>query len=216
MDRKKITKPWKIYFKAFFVFLFVNMSLGQNTVIKNIDAETISTISIDGNQIFDIDITTSNTNYISCKSVVDGEYENMFQVISNINGASLELKLEQYQYTIINDDKRNAHKVVAVKLILDIPENINLSIVSDIANIKLKGNFDSVNVRLEEGFCNLSGQVKEGIIQTINGDIIVTTDNAEIYAQSNKGKITLFPFKIFRSKLNLKSIKGNINVRQSQ
>ena len=212
MKRHGILKLWNFSFKAFFVMFVFNIMSGQNSVSKMIDADGVSTININGNQIFNIEVIASESYHISYTSIVDGEYENDFQIISKITKGRLEFKLEQYKYTNISDDKRNAHKVVAAKLVLNIPEHLNLNIVSDIANLDIKGSFNTINVRLEEGICNFNGNVNKATINTFNGNINVITNNKSVYAVSNNGIVDIHSLEISKSNITLKSINGNISV----
>ena len=111
----------------------------QSVLVKEIDADNLSTIMVDGNQIFNISVSTSSVDRIKMKSRVDGEYQNQFQIISKLQNDSLFVDLEQFSFTDIADDKRNAHKMVAVTLELEIPEYLNLNIFSDVGSVNLNG-----------------------------------------------------------------------------
>ncbi|WP_431156860.1 hypothetical protein [Winogradskyella poriferorum] len=183
---------------------------------KEIDATAITEINIEGNEIFQIDIETVATKYISFESIVDGEYENEFQVVSAVVGNKINLKLEQYSYAFIKDDKRNAHKIVAAKLILKVPEKLNLNVISDISNVTLKGKFDALDIRLQEGYFKILGEVSEANVSTINGSIVVRTRNARINANSSNGELELAQFTNPRSTFNLKTVNGNISVSKME
>jgi hypothetical protein len=185
----------------------------QNTSIKKIEADHVEIISIDGNQLFLIEVMTSNSKVFKITSVVDGEYENNYQIISSIIGNTLNIKLERIAFAEIKDDKRNAHKVIAAKLLMEIPNNMNLIIISDIASVQLDGNFNTISIQLRQGYCNLKGSSKTTSINTIDGNISVITKEAEVRAISNKGIVNVYPYKIKTSKYNLKSINGDISVR---
>ena len=55
---------------------------------------------------------------------MDGEYQNEFQVVDRIKNGVLHLKLEHLSFSDIADDKRNAHKVIAATLQLEIPQEV--------------------------------------------------------------------------------------------
>ena len=184
----------------------------QNVLEKNITAEKIDTISINANQIFRISVSTSKTDKIKIRSTLDGEYQNEFQVVLSENNHMLKLSLEHLSFNDIPDDKRNAHKVIAANLQLEIPEDLALNIVSDIGSVELKGDFNLLYIQLLEGRCYVEGDAKTATINTFDGDIIVVTKHAEVVANSNHGKITLDDFSDAISIWNLKSIKGNITV----
>ncbi|MBF8149779.1 hypothetical protein ITJ86_07695 [Winogradskyella sp. F6397] len=218
MNKNNTIKPWDFNFKAFFMligFLFVALSLqAQNVLEKELTAERIDSIVIDGNQIFKITVVTSKTNQIKIVSTLDGEYQNEFQVEMRENNHTLYLHLEHLSFSEIPDDKRNAHKVIAATLQLEIPEERSLDIVSDIGSVDLNGTFNSLYIQLSRGRCYVEADTKTATINTLDGDIIVVTDNAAVTANSNHGKITVDEFYNAISTWKLKSINGNITVEK--
>ncbi|MBU2927991.1 hypothetical protein [Winogradskyella psychrotolerans] len=216
MRKNKIIKPWNVNFMAFLV-LFILSPLGikaQNRLEKHIQADGISSISINGNQIFNISVSTSKTNQIKMTSTLDGEYQNDFQMVSIKESSSLKLNLEHLSFTEIPDDKRNAHKVIAATLHLEIPENLSLDIVSDIASVDLNGKFKTLFIELQQGQCSIHGSVETTTVNTFDGDINVITKSAMITAQSNHGNVVLDKFYDLDSIWILKSINGDITVEK--
>ena len=206
-----------MYFKAFLFLFPPHLIIAQNTSIKQIRADHIKEIFVDGNQLFLIDVKTSRSNIISINSIVDGEYENEYQIFTSINGDRLDIKLEQIAFREIADDKRNALKVIAPKLLLEIPQKKNLSIESDIGSVILNGSFNSISIQLQQGYCNLKGNTKEALINTIDGNINIQTGDAKIVsAVTNNGKVNIYPFKVKSSLYNLKSINGDISIKMYQ
>ncbi|RCT53787.1 hypothetical protein [Winogradskyella sp. KYW1333] len=206
-----------MYFKAFLFLFSPHLIIAQNTSIKQIRADHIKEIFVDGNQLFLIDVKTSRSNIISINSIVDGEYENEYQIFTSINGDRLDIKLEQIAFREIADDKRNALKVIAAKLLLEIPQKKNLSIESDIGSVILNGSFNSISIQLQQGYCNLKGNTKEALINTIDGNINIQTGDAKIVsAVTNNGKVNIYPFKVKSSLYNLKSINGDISIKMYQ
>jgi hypothetical protein len=206
-----------MYFKAFLFLFSPHLIIAQNTSIKQIRADHIKEFFVDGNQLFLIDVKTSRSNIISINSIVDGEYENEYQIFTSINGDRLDIKLEQIAFREIADDKRNALKVIAAKLLLEIPQKKNLSIESDIGSVILNGSFNSISIQLQQGYCNLKGNTKEALINTIDGNINIQTGDAKIVsAVTNNGKVNIYPFKVKSSLYNLKSINGDISIKMYQ
>jgi hypothetical protein len=207
-------------FRAFFVsFVFFCTSIdaeAQNVLEKKLLADNIKTISINGNQIFTISVTTSETDYISIKSVLDGEYQNQFQIVPVLENNSLNLSLEHLSFNTIADDKRNAHKVIAATLLLEIPEELTLNIISDVGSVDLNGTFNSIAIELLQGHCEVIAKAKTATIKTIDGDINVVTQSAIINASSNNGRITLDEFFKGTSTWTLKTINGNITVAKQE
>ena len=194
-------------------FLFITTILSaQNILEKELTVENIETIVINGNQIFKISVSTSKTDKIKILSTLDGEYQNEFQVVSRVNNHTLTLGLEHLSFLEIPDDKRNAHKVIAATLRMEIPEDLSLQILSDIGSVDMKGDFKSLYIELLQGGCDVEGTSKTATINTLDGDISVVTKSAFVEANSNHGKVTIASFYNATSIWKLKSINGNITV----
>lgn len=201
----------------FYVFLFMAIRVnGQNIIEKKLLADKTETISINGFRIFKISVSTSKTEFITIKSALDGEYQNQFQVVTKQEENQLDLKLEQIEFSTIADDKRNAHKVVAATLYLEIPEGLNLNITSNIGSVHLSGNFDSLYVDLLQGYFDAIGEANSATIITIDGHISLRTKNADVEVISKNGRVTVDEFITNESLWKLHSINGNITVAKQE
>ena len=203
-----------IHLKAFFIlyiFCFTPLEVdAQNVIDKKIVANDIETISIEGHQIFNISIKTAQTDYISITSKLDGEYQNDYQIVIKHKDNQLVLGLEFMSFEAIPDDKRNAHKVIAAALFIEIPEDINLSVFSDIGSVIATGNFKTLAVELLQGHCEVNAISKNVVINTIDGNINVVTDNVNIIASSKNGNVITDDFSSLQGQWTLRSINGNI------
>lgn len=202
---------------AFFVLFISGLTTleSQNIIEKTIQSDGIVSISINGNDIFKISISTSKTDKIKITSSLDGEYQNDFQIIVNEENSTLNLSLEHVSLEEIPDDKRNAHKVIAATLQIEIPESLNVNVLSDIGSVNLLGTFNVLNVELLRGQFNIKGKVKTATVNTLDGNIHVITNSATIEANSNHGEIDLDEFSNTISIWTLTSIHGNIRVINS-
>lgn len=220
MNNKKNIKPWIFKFKAFFtlcIIYSIHLNVeAQNVLEKKILADNIETISINGNQIFSISISTEKTDHITIRSTLDGEYQNQFQILIEEEDDELNLSLERMAFAVIADDKRNAHKVIAATLHLEIPEQLSINILSDVGSVHLNGIFKALLIELLQGHCEVIGKVNKATINTIDGDINVLTQSASINANSNNGNVTLDKFYESNSLWKLKSINGNITVAKQE
>lgn len=214
LNTNKITKPWSYNFKAFIVIFSLGLWVGnsQNILNKEIKADGIDTISIDGNQIFNISVETTKADYISIASKLDGEYQNAYQIAVKYEDNELILGLEFMSFEDVPDDKRNAHKVIAATLVLKVPENLNLNISSDVGSVDLKGDFNMLLIKLLQGHCLVNGMSKITFINTIDGKISVVTNSANVNAISKNGTVVIEDFEDLVSQWNLESINGDITV----
>ena len=199
------------------IFLFISTNFqAQNILDKKVSKEGFESILINGNQIFKISVSTATTDYITISSILDGEYQNQFQIITKQENNQLKLSLERLEFSVLADDKRNAHKVIAATLTIEIPENLSLSIISDIGSVGLNGNFDSLLIELLRGHCEVIGKANSVTINTIDGDINVVTQNASISASSSHGNVVLDEFSNSESFWKLQSINGDITVAKQE
>lgn len=207
---------FKVFF-ALYSFLLTSFSVeAQNVLKKTLKADDIETIVINGNQIFRISVSTKKTDVITITSTLDGEYQNEFQITTEENDKKLTLSLEHLSLNTIADDKRNAHKVIAATLYLQIPEELNLTIKSDVGSVDLKGDFKVLSVELSSGHFEFTGKARAATVNTIDGDIKVLTSNATVSAYSNHGEVKLDEFAESNSNWKLRSINGNISVVQQE
>ncbi|WP_299102445.1 hypothetical protein [uncultured Winogradskyella sp.] len=202
---------------AFFLLFIFNLTAieSQNVIENTIQADGITSVSINGNDIFNISVSTSETDQIKITSTLDGEYQNDFQIVVKEGKSTLNLSLEHVSLEEIPDDKRNAHKVIAATLHLEIPESLKVNILSDIGSVSLLGTFNTLNVELLRGQFNIKGKVKTATVNTLDGNIHVITNSATIEANSNHGEIELDEFFNTSSVWILRSIHGDIRVVNS-
>ncbi|MEO1032581.1 MAG: hypothetical protein AAFX55_14310 [Bacteroidota bacterium] len=210
----RIIKPWNISFKAFLLlFCFgLTFSNAQNTLTKEVEANAIETITIKGNQIFNVSVVSTETDYVTILSILDGEYQNNYQIATKLDQNELILSLEYMSFEDIPDDKRNAHKVIAAELKLQIPNNLNLNIFSDIGSVIAKGSYNTLSIELVQGYCTADALSKSATINTIEGDINVITDDAVIRTASKNGKVSTESLNSSEYQWNLTSINGDITV----
>jgi len=219
MTKRIIIKPWILKFKAFLLYWSLSLTLiqAQNSLTKTIAADSINTIAINGNQIFNISVTTTKNNRILVSSTLDGEYQNKYQIALKHDGNQLLLGLDYVSFDDIPDDKRNAHKVIAATLKIEIPEDLMLNIKSDVGSVNLTGQFESIFIELLQGYCNVNANSTSATINTIDGNIKVVTNNAIINADSKYGNSKhenskADPLESSENVWNLHSINGDITV----
>lgn len=211
-----ISKPCHIKVKALFFLWFclwcMSQLFAQQRTTQIIPAEEVSSISIDGNQMFKIRLVTSKTNDIRMNSLLTGEYQNKFQIVLSKRDEQINIQLKDLPFANIADDKISAHKVISAQLELIIPENLNILVSSDIAQLYMDGIYNKVNVELVHGSCFFNAIANNSTINTLNGQIFVNTANTTITASSKYGQVNEFEVKNYKSRMQLSSIYGDIKV----
>ncbi|NNK39048.1 MAG: hypothetical protein HKP45_00150, partial [Winogradskyella sp.] len=137
------------------VILVVNSDAGmsQNSQSQEFNANGVLDVIVKANQIFNIDIITHKLDKIIITSSLEGEYKSSYQVASKIQDGKLEIALLKQPFATIEDNKLGAHKVISAVLRIELPQQLNLSVSSDIGSVKLKGQFNDVYIKLVHGQC---------------------------------------------------------------
>lgn len=184
----------------------------QQQTTQIIPAEGVNSISIDGNQLFRIAIMTSKTNNIRVRSKLSGEYREKFQIVLDKRRDQVNLKLHELPFMNLADDKISAHKVISAEVEIIIPEDLNVLVTSDIAQLHMDGLYNKVHIELVYGSCFFSARARHSTINTLDGQISVHTTNTQISARSRYGQVNDFEVKNQRSQMRLTSVHGDITV----
>ena len=192
--------------------LNVLQSHSQNQREETFIPTKIKQVSIKGNHLYKINIIGHTKNKVVLKSYLEGEYQNAYEVINYIVKDTLFIQLVESAFSTIEDDKRNAQKLIVASIELHLPNNLNLDIDSNIASVEIEGNFNNAYINLHDGFCHIKGHVNTLNAKSIYGHIKAHTNQAKIRAETNYGEIQLSPFKEATNIWNLKTIYGDITV----
>ena len=204
--------------KIIFIVLFM-LSLtafSQKEVSKVMDAGDLQTIVLSSDEIFRISIETAPVHFISITSQADGEYFNDISLDSEIKGKTLYLKSLFPEALQGGFDKLSAHKVFAMEIKLQIPEDMSLEINSNLASVFLEGDYENVLVQLKSGSFYSSDFSGNAIINTYDGNIQMSTNNALIDAETRHGKVEILHAARGRHKIKLTSINGDIEVSETK
>lgn len=189
---------------------------GQNRITEVLYPKQIKTIAIEGDQIFEIRVTTSKTDKITLSAIVDGEYGDAFQIDIQTYEQSYKVKLIKTEFNMIADDKRNAHKVIAAALILEVPENFNLQVSSDVGFLKAQGTFKTLKAKLQNGYFSFTGEADVLQVETREGNINLVTQNTFVKAHSSNGAMAVDQVHKGANKAILNTVHGDIKVEQNR
>lgn len=201
---------------CFILTFYSSQLLAQKTVTREILAENITDIHIDGHEMFQIKIVTNKSNVIAYTSHFEGENSNNLVLVSNILDNVLEISSKYQPFFIPIDDKLAAHKVISIKLELSIPENLSVSINSDAAHVFMQGSFNAVNIDLKNGPCELNEFIGSAKVKTTQGQISVNTNYATVNTYTKNGQLSVQPISSGKNRIQLKSLNGNIIVTKTQ
>lgn len=198
-----------------FVILISGIGFAQKDTREIIDAKNIAEIYIDTDEVFLINILTEKTSEVKIKTHSEGEYFDDIILETFVSGSQLNIKTRYPKRLTGGYDKLSAHKVFSLEIELRIPEDLEVSISSNIASVQGKGNFKSVYAELKQGYCKLREFTGAAVINTFSGNIFIETSSGLIEANSRNGKVEVPQFLPGRNPLRLTSIDGNIMVRKN-
>ncbi len=187
----------------------------QSSFNKSIDATDLTEVSIILDNTFQIEVTNTSENKIIVTAVSEGEYQNNVFINTKREENSLSIIDDIQPFSENHNDKLSAHKLIVLKVKIQLPKHLNVAITSRLASLNLRAKIKSLLVELNSGDCFLNDFIGNAVINTLDGSITVHTKNATISASTKKG--ILFAEKIFGEHLiELKSISGDISVYKTK
>ena len=205
-------KPKHLLLLALPLILFNYLGIAQNKKTQTLALNDLTTVIVNGDQIFNIRINTWEMNNIEITSNIEGEYQENFQILSNVKDQELNIELLQNPYLNIADNKLSAHKVIVATLEVNLPKHLNLGIKSDVGSVVINGIYNNLSVDLDQGSCLIKGLAQKAVIHAIKGGIEVHTQNPKITPTSNQGEKHIDKNLRGTDVWQLSSIYGNISV----
>ena len=197
-----------------FIFCFTAFSFAQNLQTQELEVGTIKRLELNLDEVFAIEIITGDFSTIRFISEAEGEY-----------AEELQLQMKQIEETLyVNSlfeailssgfDKLSSHKVFAFQLKIFVPEQFQIYLKSNIAQVHLEGKLAYFEADLKNGDCRLVKHEGDANINTYRGNIAIETKDAQVKAETRSGKLQLEDAEYKNNLLQLKSIEGNIDVIQ--
>ncbi len=145
----------------------------QKVLQKEWDQADVTTLIIDSDEVFTIDITASKTQKIRVYTSVEGEtYESVVLRVAE-KGNTRTIRTAYSPYFNKKDDKLAAHKVLAIDMIIEVPEGMSVEVRSAIASVSASGVFKELRVGLEDGNCDIANFLGNAALHTRQGAINV-------------------------------------------
>ena len=193
--------------------LFITgLGFGQKDTREIIDAENIKSINIETDEVYLINIISTNTSEIKISTHSEGEYFNVINLNSRIGEEVLTITSKYPERLTGGYDKLSAHKVFSLEIELEIPRNMEVNITSNTSSVQAKGAFKAIYANLKQGYCKLTEFSGTAVINTYTGNILVETSAGLIEAESRNGKVEIPDFLPGRNPIRLTSIDGDIKV----
>ncbi|MHA7056694.1 hypothetical protein ACWGOQ_0005700 [Aquimarina sp. M1] len=204
----------KLFFFCIVCFVSIRLS-GQSTFDKSIDATNLSEVYIFVDNTFQIEIINTTKNKVIVQARSEGEYQNDILIYAKRKENTLTIRDGIQPFSENHNDKLSAHKVIVLKIKIQVPHHLKVTVQSRIASLKLSGEIKSLFVELNSGDCSLHHFVGNATVNTLGGNILVNTQNAIVNASTKSG--ILYKEEIYGlHQIALKSISGNINVYKTK
>lgn len=204
------------FLTAFLLIISCSFSgFSQKDISGSYDARDIKQLYIFTDEVFRINIKTSETDQIKIISHSEGEYFNDISLEVEVLSEKMVLTSKFRELLQGGFDKLSAHKVFSLEISLEVPENLDVFIKSNIASVFGNGNFKNLEVDLKNGSCVFSPFSGNAVINTYKGSIELLTQNASITGTSRNGKVAIPEDIQGEYEIVLKTINGNILVREN-
>lgn len=205
-------KPFVLFF-----LLLINYQLSaQKLIDETFSALELKTIVIDGSSIFKIDLQTRPSKAIHLITKIEGEYTPEIAVAYKIKDSTLYIGSVFRSSFALHNDKLSAHKVVSIEVVLEIPEHLKVYLKSDIGSAKIRGKYTFITAELSQGNCVLKDFIGSGIINTINGNITLETNFAQIKAHTKYGSLIKEAIVSGENTIKINSINGDIYLKKTK
>lgn len=188
----------------------------QKKTLEVLDATGIESLVVSSDEIFKITISTSSQEEITVRTRADGEYYNEISLESELKGETLLLRSAYREILQSGFDKLSAHKVLSMEVELEIPEGMRVEIVSNVATVYGRGNFENLFVQLKSGSCYLEEFRGDAVINTFSGNVAIETSDAQVKATSRHGDVDVLINNFGSNKIAVTSINGNISVQKTK
>ena len=199
------------------ILCFQSVLYAQRERVQTFDASGIKFIQLKADEVFKIEIETkASAENIQLFTISEGEYFNDIALSVERDLNHLQITSTYKEILTSGYDKLSAHKVYAVNLKLIIPEGLQLTIISNIANVQAKGIFNFFEAELKSGACQLTSFTGKALVNTFTGDVSIQTTQAKVVASSNRGKVEIDHELDFGELIEVKSIYGSILVTKTQ
>ncbi|MFO7719806.1 MAG: hypothetical protein R6W85_05120 [Gillisia sp.] len=174
------------FYVSFLIFISVVFcSFSQKDVSGTYDAQNIEKLYIFTDEVFKINLKTSEKDKIILTSHSDGEYFNDISLNMELFQDRMILTTHFREILQSGYDKLSAHKVFSLEITLEIPEGLEVFIKSNIASVSGSGTYKNLEVELKSGNCELTSFQGNALVNTYIGSIDVQTKNAEITASAS-------------------------------
>jgi len=189
----------------------------QKVLFKEWEASGISTLKINTDDVYIINIHTVKTDKIKVETSVEGEtYENVVLEVFREKEV-LVLKTGFSPFFKPENDKLAANKALSIEMNITLPEEMSIDITSQLASVIASGNYKNFYSGLGNGTCLLKNFKGNAIVNTKQGFITVyAQNNVRGSAFSKHGEVINQLPSSGKYSIKAESISGKITLLQTK
>lgn len=202
-----------IIFILMVTFMFQKAYPQFKTAFK-LNNDNIKVVWFQANQVSKIHLKTQSTSNFELTSSAESTYQADLYFDYTIQSDSLIIKSIYPKTLEFGDNKMTSMQEFSVSVSLILPHNTKLIIDSGLASVFGQGQFDYFQLNTKAGHCTLLSFEGNANINTYSGNITVHTKNADVEVFSQNGNLQVDRFYSKKNQINLKSVNGDIIVRQ--
>ena len=188
----------------------------QKVVKKSVRNPDTSSILIDANDCFKVEVITTLSKEIVVEARIDGEYKSDLLVKIRDNDPTIIISAGFQPSFIKPNDKLSAHKVISISLKVRIPENMKVRLFGTNTNVYAKGSYKVLEVTLDDGSCNFQSIKGKAHAVTRSGDIYVYSKGATIETKNSFGNTETENIPKGDDYFNLVTTTGNIYLKKTE
>lgn len=195
---------------------WANWSFGQNVSVFTLENDAIRHVKFEAKQISKIYVETVSNSTFHFQSSAESTYKNDLYFDYRVSNDSLIITDIYPKYLEFGNNKMTSTQVFSVEVWLKLPERLSLFIDSQYGSMEIAGTFDNLILNTKSGICNLNILKTNANISTYSGDIRVNTKDVIVNAETQNGNLEIDTFLIKKYPLKLKSIDGDIEVKNKR
>ncbi|RRO24959.1 DUF4097 family beta strand repeat-containing protein [Flavobacteriaceae bacterium 14752] len=181
--------------------------------IKNND---IKVVWFQAYQVSKIEIKTHKSSFFKFNSSAESTYKTDLYFDYRIQNDTLIIKSIYPKALEYGDNKMTSMQEFSVSVNFSLPQQSKLIIDSDLASVFGEGQFDNFQLNTKSGHCELKRFIGNANINSYSGSITIHTRNANVKAFSQNGDLKVDQFYNKKHQINLKTVNGDIIVRQME
>ncbi|WP_343488205.1 DUF4097 family beta strand repeat-containing protein [Allomuricauda sp. d1] len=175
-----------------------------------------TSILINADKCFQVDLKTVSGNEILVNATIDGEYRKDLVVLIEEEGTNVLISAD-FQPNFVNpNDKLSAHKVLSISLEIVLPEYVDAHLFGTNTNVLATGHYRKLKIDLSDGTCTLENVSEKVSVKTQSGTIFLKAASGTVDAKSQYGQVLGKSIVSGDNYFDLHSIEGDIHIMNTE